>query len=65
LAGQTSSNDFVICTGGGVALVVLMVTLVLNISLAKNLVTDIFATVLIAALIIAWNSTGEPHKLLS
>lgn len=42
-----------------------MVTLVLDISLTRNLVTDSFATVLIAALIIAWNSTGEPHKLLS
>jgi hypothetical protein len=50
--GRTSPNDFVIRTGGGVALVP-MVTLVLDISLTKNLVTDSFATFLIAAIIIA------------
>jgi hypothetical protein len=61
--GQTSPNDFVICTGG-VALVVSMVALVPDSFLTKILVTDSFATVEIAALTIAWNSTVEPHKLL-
>jgi Family of unknown function (DUF6594) len=54
---------FVVCIGGGIALIVPMLIMVLDSSLTKSLVTVCVATVLLAVLI-AWNSNGEPHELL-
>lgn len=54
---------FVVCIGGGVALIVPMVIMVFNTSLTKSLVMVSVVTVLIAVLI-AWNSNGKPHELL-
>ncbi|KAE8444273.1 hypothetical protein EG329_000680 [Mollisiaceae sp. DMI_Dod_QoI] len=55
---------FLICIGAVIGLIVPMVIMVLNPSVNKSLITSSIATILVAA-VIAWNSSGKPHELLS